>query len=472
VVNASEDPRDVFVPDAPEAWDAAYARDDAVGRALRNRLREALALARVPRVPSGAAALDAGCGTGAVAMELAREGFRTTAIDASAAMISAAQVKAASARVAHLIDFQLGRVEALPFADQSFFLVVALGLFAWVDEPTKVIGELRRVTAPGGFLIASARNAQAAHRLVDPVFWRRNRREIPRFFSAGEFDALLRGAGFYPMLRRPVGFGPLTILRRPLPKKAATHLERFGEGLIQLLPRSGVPVFLGRQYIVLAAARAPDSILRSMQPPARDELAEEVAELLRTLGAAEVEHPSGALLDHLLGTYEVLRRWECSEDLCGAGLFHSVYGTEFFETQTVKNRDVVRERLGERAERLAYLFAAMIRRTLYENLERGAPYWVVDRHLNEDVGLSIQDLSDLITLDLANRVEQLPRNPLQLREMVKGRRTYMRAIPLLPRLGAEDARRLYGWNSLASLAVQRIGQRLRGGSTPHTDHIH
>src|SRR5919112_361494 len=110
--------------------------------------------------------------------------------------------------------------------------------------------------------------------------------------------------------------------------------------------------------------------------PADDPMYERALELLNRFGAVSVEHPSGTLLEHLRGTYEQLERWGCSEDLCRAGLYHSVYGTEYFQKRTVPldARDEVRSAIGERAEEIAYLYCALSRQSLYRKIyERAVP---------------------------------------------------------------------------------------------------
>ena len=38
-----------------------------------------------------------------------------------------------------------------------------------------------------------------------------------------------------------------------------------------------------------------------------------------------------------------LRKWKCEEDICYAGLFHSIYGNEYFQQETESNRDVIKD---------------------------------------------------------------------------------------------------------------------------------
>ena len=48
--------------------------------------------------------------------------------------------------------------------------------------------------------------------------------------------------------------------------------------------------------------------------------------LLEELGAHTNSHSRRTLLDHLLGTHDLLVEWENEPDVCVAGLFHSIYG--------------------------------------------------------------------------------------------------------------------------------------------------
>jgi len=124
--------------------------------------------------------------------------------------------------------------------------------------------------------------------------------------------------------------------------------------------------------------------------PADDPMYARAVELLERFGAVSVEHPSGTLLEHLRGTYEQLDRWGCSKDLCLAGLYHSVYGTEKFRKQTVplEARDAVRGAIGKQAEEIAYLYCALSRESLYRNLDVGAPYGVKTQDSGEGAAQS------------------------------------------------------------------------------------
>jgi Domain of unknown function (DUF6817) len=171
--------------------------------------------------------------------------------------------------------------------------------------------------------------------------------------------------------------------------------------------------------------------------------AQQAVALLEEVGAEDTEHPSGTLLQHLQGTYEVLDSWGCSEAVCLAGLYHSIYGTEVFQTTTIPldARARVQGAIGDEAEELAFLFCVMRRSSLYANLERGGPYTVMSRDGGTIELSGLEQFADLLTLDVANRLEQLDRTPTSSRRRERDRRIYERAVPLLPAAAVEDLRK-------------------------------
>jgi magnesium-protoporphyrin O-methyltransferase len=93
---------------AVDAWarltsDAPVSRVRATVRAGRDRMRETL-LDMLPRDLRGCRILDAGCGTGALAVEAARRGAKVVAIDLSHKLVQLAQERIPS-------DIQRGQIE-------------------------------------------------------------------------------------------------------------------------------------------------------------------------------------------------------------------------------------------------------------------------------------------------------------------------------------------------------------------------
>ena len=62
-------------------------------------------------------------------------------------------------------------------------------------------------------------------------------------------------------------------------------------------------------------------------------------------------------INHCIGVYEFLRKEGHGNDVCNAGLYHSIYGTSYFDV-TVQNihdhRDLIKKEIGEYAENLVY----------------------------------------------------------------------------------------------------------------------
>ena len=56
---------------------------------------------------------------------------------------------------------------------------------------------------------------------------------------------------------------------------------------------------------------------------------------LSELGAGEFEHLNGSLIKHLNSTYQLLKKWGASQEICDSGLYHAAYGTSGFENQVV-----------------------------------------------------------------------------------------------------------------------------------------
>ena len=104
---------------------------------------------RVPD-PSGLRALDVACGTGNLAIPLARAGAVVTGVDIAPNLLAQARERAAAEDLA--ITFDEGDAEQLPYADRSFDLLVSMFGAMFAPRPELVAAELARVLKPGGLL--------------------------------------------------------------------------------------------------------------------------------------------------------------------------------------------------------------------------------------------------------------------------------------------------------------------------------
>ena len=135
-------------------------------------------------------------------------------------------------------------------------------------------------------------------------------------------------------------------------------------------------------------------------------------DFLRAVGTEKIEHSDEGFFAHLVAVYRDLQRWGEEEPVCLAGMFHSIYGTEKFRhfALSIERRGEVRELIGERAERIAYLNCALVRSTFDALVTGSRPLRVVDRLTDDPVPLSEQDFQDLVTVHLADWLEQVPRS--------------------------------------------------------------
>ena len=101
-------------------------------------------------IPAGAHALDIACGTGNVAIPLARLGAVVAGVDIAANLIVQARERAAAEGLS--IAFDEGDAEQLPYADASFDAVVSMFGAMFAPRPELVASEFARVLKPGGLL--------------------------------------------------------------------------------------------------------------------------------------------------------------------------------------------------------------------------------------------------------------------------------------------------------------------------------
>jgi ubiquinone/menaquinone biosynthesis C-methylase UbiE len=160
----------------------SHADTRADGRHLQ--MRVGLILDLLEDVP-GNQVLDAGCGPGVLARALlrsARHDVSLTVLDQSAAMI---RYCLDSTEKDDKLRASVGDLEALPLAESSFDVAIATGVLEYLNV-TSAIGELSRVTRPGGIVILSMLNPINPYRLGQwYLYW-------PAVRAAGFIERLLR----------------------------------------------------------------------------------------------------------------------------------------------------------------------------------------------------------------------------------------------------------------------------------------
>jgi ubiquinone/menaquinone biosynthesis C-methylase UbiE len=103
-------------------------------------------------IPAGGTldALDAGCGTGFLSLELAARGHRVSGVDFAPAMLAEARRKAAAQHLS--VRFEEGDAEQLAFPPASFDLVISRHVLWTLPHPEAAIDDWVRVLRPGGRL--------------------------------------------------------------------------------------------------------------------------------------------------------------------------------------------------------------------------------------------------------------------------------------------------------------------------------
>jgi arsenite methyltransferase len=104
------------------------------------------------RLNPGERVLDLGSGAGTdslVACQMVGDQGHVTGIDMTPAMLAKARAAAADMGATN-VDFVEAEAEQLPFADESFDVVISNGVIDLIPDKDAVFSELRRVLVPGG----------------------------------------------------------------------------------------------------------------------------------------------------------------------------------------------------------------------------------------------------------------------------------------------------------------------------------
>jgi ubiquinone/menaquinone biosynthesis C-methylase UbiE len=176
-------------------------------------------------------------------------------------------------------------VHELTFENQSFDLIVALGVVTWLHDLRRALWEITRVLTPCGYFVVSIDNRYCMQALLDPlsspvfesirkrvggklegVLLKRAGQSIDRHledaalahsYSTKEFNQYLRDANLTNIKNTCIGFGPFRMLGYSI------FSDRHGVKIQQKLQRyadGGYPILrsTGSQYIILARKRVRD----------------------------------------------------------------------------------------------------------------------------------------------------------------------------------------------------------------------
>jgi 2-polyprenyl-3-methyl-5-hydroxy-6-metoxy-1,4-benzoquinol methylase len=144
-------------PDTHEQWAKHYRTND--NEAFFERAYDFII--RELNAPAGSTILDAGCGSCAHSLRLARRGFQVVAVDFSASALEMARQHVASKGMAPKIHLQRESLLRLTFPDHSFSFGLCWGVLMHIPDVEKAVSELSRVIKPEGMLVVSEGNAHS-----------------------------------------------------------------------------------------------------------------------------------------------------------------------------------------------------------------------------------------------------------------------------------------------------------------------
>lgn len=192
------------------------------------------------RLPRSLRILELGCGGGALLRDLAARGFiHLVGLDLAQTALAEARRRGTPARLV------LAEAESLPFAAETFDLVIAADLIEHVDDLDAHLTEVARVLRSGGLYLVKTPNrplAELYYRLAgldDYPFWH------PSMLSPRELRQLFARHGFTVRFVAQPRLTPAQL------RKVPTRMLRF---LAARLPIGNLPVLL-RPHLEVVATR-------------------------------------------------------------------------------------------------------------------------------------------------------------------------------------------------------------------------
>lgn len=233
-------------------------------------------LVRFADVSAGMTVLDAGCGTGVVAITAARLGADVQAIDLTAPLLERARENSRIAAVK--VNWREGDVEELPFTDAEFDVVLSQFAHMFAPRPDVALGEMLRVLKPGGtiafatwppeMLVGSTMALGARYMpppppgVVSPALWgdpnvvreRFGSRVTGLVFDRGHMQVpALSPQHFRRNLERTAG--PIIKLVEMLGANAPSELESFRQQFDEIVARFFRDNLVRQDYLLSRATR-------------------------------------------------------------------------------------------------------------------------------------------------------------------------------------------------------------------------
>ena len=187
------------MPELFDAWPEKYDQwfETPIGRVIRGYEQELIS--RMLHPEPGETILDAGCGTGVFVNDIIVVGAHVVGLELSLIMLRQSLAKL-SDQPFYPVQ---GDMIRLPFADNSFHKTVSNTAIEFIEDAENAIGELFRVTKPGGVIVVTTLNslsswadrrqkaAQKGHSLFGQVIFRSPAELLRLAPVAGDFKTAI-----------------------------------------------------------------------------------------------------------------------------------------------------------------------------------------------------------------------------------------------------------------------------------------
>jgi ubiquinone/menaquinone biosynthesis C-methylase UbiE len=235
------------------------------------RQRHAVALQFIDELPlsKGSRVLEIGCGTGLLALSLAKKGFTVNAVDHAVAMVERTKKLIHEKNMNGTVFASVEDAHKFTFEDNSFDLIVAIGVIHWLHNLKQALSEITRVLKPQGYAVLSIDTRWISQ--IDFPFIARaiiksklqqiglltqpsNRNAGPVWYSTKQFNQYLSETKLKLIKRKTFGFLPFNLFNKQLLSernslKISLTLQRYAD--------AGYPILRshGAIYLVLLRNR-------------------------------------------------------------------------------------------------------------------------------------------------------------------------------------------------------------------------
>ena len=151
----SEQPQDDFIFPTGRAWAAALGYPPELANVPESAVESFAGLSnpwQLGRLEAGERVLDVGSGSGTdslIAAQMVGPEGRVVGLDMTEAMLAKARRSAGEMGLDN-VEFVEGEAERLPFASESFDVVISNGVVDLIPDKDSVYSEIFRVLVPGG----------------------------------------------------------------------------------------------------------------------------------------------------------------------------------------------------------------------------------------------------------------------------------------------------------------------------------